>query len=165
VLYLGILGLVLSSVVAFSIEFVTSRAKADALAEVAWNNRYAVGRMAAEIREAAGYNSGASTLGANPSTLVLCLTAMPCPLAADQAAFSLSAGRLYLTKNGVTLPLTSAKLTVTNFTVFDRSITGRTRDFRIRITSQAAGGAYWTVAPTATYETTERVRRGEGFSN
>jgi type II secretory pathway pseudopilin PulG len=169
ILYIGIISIVMISVVAFSVEFLATRLKADATAEAAWNARFAVGRLAAEIRQANNF-AVASTFGVNPSTLILC-SATPC-LPGNETIFTVTGGVLTVSVNGgAALPLTSPKVTVADFTVTNLSTdsslpsSARSRNFAVRVRAVFNETGLWPVAPEATYQTTERIRRSEGFAN
>ena len=73
--YMLITGVVLSFATFFFFQLVTTQAKSAAIAEVTRNARFALTRVAIELREAQRINFGASTFGSSPGTLgVACRT-------------------------------------------------------------------------------------------
>ncbi len=161
ILYLGLVGIVLVTVVFFSAEFMSTRVKADAYAEVGWNARFVMDRIAAEIREASNYNPGTSVFVSNPGMLSL-ESQQP---GEDPIVFAVSDGALTVSRGGgLPLPLTTSQVTVTDFTIEDLSFNNRSRNLRINLTIEYAKSGLWPIAPTATYEMTERVRRREGVN-
>lgn len=178
ILYIGIIGVLLTTVVGFSLQFLTTRLKADAAAEAAWNARFAVGRIAAEIRQAGGFvpaTTGGSVFGSNPSTLILC----PATTASGSVSCTAATGTVFAVNpvtqqltaavnGGAALPLTSPKVAVADFTVTNLSTNPghvRSRNFAITVRTVFKETGLWPVAPEAAYQTTERIRRAEGFSN
>jgi type II secretory pathway pseudopilin PulG len=162
ILYVAIVGVILLTVSMFAAEFISTQAKADGIAEVGWNSRFAAARVAAEIREARGYSPGASTFDSDGSVLVL-LARTPQD---EPVTFAVDAGTLTVTRgSGAPLPLTASDVEVTRFRVEDRSFAGRSRNLRVLVETRLVQDAQWDEPPTALAETTERVRRLEGFSN
>jgi Tfp pilus assembly protein PilW len=172
ILYIGIISLLITAVVAFSVDMLATSLKADASAEAAWNARFAVGRLAAEIRQAGGYDVANSVFTANPSKLILCPASLSACTAATGTVFTVSPTTGQLTaavSGGTAQPLTSSRVTVAGFTIVDLSTdpdtTIRSRNFAITIRTVYKGSGLWTDSPEATYQTTERIRRAEGFAN
>lgn len=93
-------------------------------------------RLTREVREARGVDTGASTLGVNPSMLVL--------TKADgmgTTRFSVSGGALRFADNGIEQgALTGNKVSVASF-VARRMTTGRSEGVKIELTLHAGEGA------------------------
>lgn len=161
VVYVGIIGLVLATATLFMVEVLHSGAKVDAGAEAAWNARFAASRISAEIREASGLNVGTSVFGANPGTLSLA-TGIP---ATDPTVFSVVSGVLMMQQGtDPALPLTNAKVEVTEFLVDNVSVAGRTRAVRMRLVTKARNADELTEQRAeVTIETTVRLQRNDGF--
>jgi len=170
-LYIGIISLLMVAVVGFSVDFLATSLKADAAAEAAWNARFALGRLTAEIRQANGYDAAHSTFGASTSVLSLCsATTAACAYPGTEIVFTVSGGRLTVSVNGApALPLTAPNIVVDNFTVTDlstdASATVRSRNFGLVIHAYYNATGLWITPPDVTYQTTERLRRSEGFAN
>lgn len=163
VIYIAVVGLVLVSATMFSFEFAASQAKSAALEEVNRNARFAVSRIAAEIREAADLNAGSSVFGSNPGTLSLATATG----ATDPTVFTVTGGTLNIRQGaGPVLPLTSSKVDVTEFTLENLSTAGKTKAVRVRLkvkTRDAAG--LQEVAAETVVETTAKLHKNDGFSN
>jgi len=106
--------------------------------EVQQNARFAIERIVRDARSATDVNTGTSTFDVHPSVLSL---AHDNPLR-DPTIFSVSGGRLQVMEgsNGPYY-LTSSDVTVTNFIVNDRSVSGRTKNLKIALTMQYANAA------------------------
>jgi Tfp pilus assembly protein PilW len=163
VVYVGIIGLVLVTATMFMVEVMHSGAKVDAGAEAAWNGRFAVSRVAAEIREATGLNVGTSVFGSHPGTLSLA-TGVP---ATDPTVFSVVGGALVMQQGaGPALPLTNSKVEVTEFLVDNVSAVGRTRAVRLRLVTKAKNADVPAEQRAEVpIETTVRLQLNDGFGN
>lgn len=162
VLYLGVVAIFLTAAVMFTADFLATQAKAVALAETAWNARFVVGQVGAEIRQAANYDLGSSVFDLNPSTLALTTN----DAATNPTVFAVADGRVTVKRgSGSALPLTSSKVEVTEFVVHDLSQAGRSRNFRIEIKTRYRETGLWAAPVESLYETTERIRQKEGFAN
>jgi len=162
IIYLGFIGTVLFTVVLFSADFLGTGVKSRAYSEVNWNARFAVGRIASEIREARSYEPTLSTFGTDSSVLVL-RSADP---ADELETVQLTGGAVTVTRGaGSPVPLTSGQVEVTRFRVEDLSFDGRSRNLRVLLEVTDTGDVELGALPVAVFETTERVRRLEGFEN
>ncbi|HTK04554.1 MAG TPA: hypothetical protein VL500_03145 [Candidatus Eisenbacteria bacterium] len=161
IVYIGVIGLVLTTATLFLAEMVHSGAKVRAGAEATWNARFALSRVATEIREATGVNTGASVFGSHPGTLSLS-TANG---ATDPTVFTVTSGVLTVKQGtGPAVPLTGPKLVVTDFILDDVSVAGRTRAVNVRLKVMAKNlDALTEQRAEATVETTVRVQAKDGF--
>lgn len=123
--------------VGFFVSTYTGRAKAHARAELQGQVRFAAARVAYEIRRARGFEA-ASDYGVNlasvPGTLDLDIE----DVADDPTTFDVSAGVLRMSQGaGPFVALTSDEVTVTDFTVDDRtSGNGRSRNLKVTLTAR-----------------------------
>lgn len=163
IIYLGMVAFVLVAATQFAFELAITSAKTAALEETSRNARFAVARIAAEIREASDVNLGSSTLGVNPSTLSLA-TANG---ATNPTIFSVSGTTLNIQQGaGPALPLTNSKVQVVDFTVTNLSTTGRTKAFRIALRLVFTNPtSLQQFAADYTFETTAKIQKADGFSN
>jgi prepilin-type N-terminal cleavage/methylation domain-containing protein len=161
IIYLGIVGLVLSTATLFAFEFVSTQAKSSALEEVNRNARYAIARIGVEIREASDLNIGASTFNTHPGVLSLGTLIG----GTDPTVFTASSATLNVQQGvGPVLPITSSKVDVTEFIVEDVSVTGKTKAIRVRLKLKSRATLQEAVADT-TVETTAKIKKNDGFSN
>lgn len=161
-IYCLIVGVALTAAVSFSFEFVTSRAKGEAIQETERNAHLAMARLAAEVRQAQGINAGSSVFGSNPGTLSL-VAANP---ADDPIVFSVNGGVLQVQQGaGPVLPLTSSKVQVSEFIVDDLSTAnGRSRLLRLRIRTNYLSDLD-IYAAESVVETTAQIKKADGFTN
>jgi len=162
VIYLGMLGFVLTAIVLFSVEFVTAEAKSSAISDVARGAGYALERIAYETRASDGIDFDNSVFGSDPGTLSL-MSAVP---AADPTVFSVADGRLYVQwGTGTPVQLTPSGLTVDEFVLDDVSVRPRFRSVRVRlVVSSSTEGQTEAYSSQVTLETTLRSWRNDGFS-
>jgi len=93
IIYLAIVGMIAVTLVMYSISVSTSRGKAEVVAEVQANARFALDIMRQKIRGASGINSAGSTFN-NPSGVLSIVK----PVASENPTiFSLDSGRLRMT--------------------------------------------------------------------
>jgi type II secretory pathway pseudopilin PulG len=162
-LYVGLVGFILTAATALAFEFVLSRVKTLALEEASRNARFAVARVATEIREASDVNLGSSTFGSHPSTLSLA-TANG---ATNPTIFAVSGSALTIQQGaGSALPLTSPKVQVSEFIVTNLSTTGKTKAFRIHLRLNYANpSSLQMFNADYTFETTALIHKNDGFAN
>jgi len=162
VIYLGMLGFVLTAAVLFSVEFVTAEAKSSAISDVARGAGYALERIAHETRASDGINFDDSVFGSNPGTLSI----KSAITAADPTVFSVVDGRLYVQwGTGTPVQLTPSGLIVEEFVLEDVSTRPRFRSVRVRLTVASSGeGQTEAYSSQMTLETTIRSWRNDGFS-
>lgn len=162
-IYVGMIGVLLSTVTLFAVEMTHAQAKAAALAQAVREARFAASRLEIEIREASDVNTGSSTYGSHPGTLSLA-TATP---ATDPTVFAVSAGALTVQQgSGPVLPLTSPKVEVQEFIVENVGSPNKTRAIRIhlKVAAKNAGGLVEQKAETV-IESTARIHAKDGFGN
>jgi type II secretory pathway pseudopilin PulG len=163
IIYIALIGFVLTSVTMFSYEFVTGQAKAAALEAVAREGRFANSRMAIEVRSAASIDVASSTFGSHPGELTLETD----DAGTDPTVFSVTDGTLYIQQGaGPQLALTSSAVNVTDFTVDNLSSGTKTKAVRISLTLEYVNvGNLTDLAAESTYLVTARVRKNDGFSD
>lgn len=162
IVYIGLVGVVLTAAVLFSVEFVTAKAKASAVSGVSRAASFALERMAYEIRMSDGIDYDMSAFGPDPGILQL-RSSVP---SADPVVFSVTDGRLYAQWGaGAPAALTPSDVVVSGFTLEDVSVRPRFRSVRIRLTvdrsADEAGDSY---SSRVMMETTARSWRNDGFS-
>ena len=137
IVYVGVIAIFLVSVIQFSTAIVQAGEKARILNEVQQNARFAMERMRREVRTADSINTGSSTFGSHPGVLSLEHDSA----GSDPTVFDVSGGALRLTQGaGSPADLTSSQVTVTNFVVNNRSVSGRTSNVQIQLTVSWDGG-------------------------
>jgi Tfp pilus assembly protein PilW len=162
-IYVAIISTVLVTVARFSAEFVSTQAKAVAIAEVSQNARFAMARLEAEVRGSTGINVGASTFGSSPGTLSVSTASG----ATNPTIFTLTSGVLTVKQGtGATLALTGSKVEVLEFQVDNVSATGKTRAVRLhlRVKHLNPGGLEEFNSET-TVESTVRIPYIDGFGS
>ncbi|MBN1585326.1 hypothetical protein JW899_03085 [Candidatus Uhrbacteria bacterium] len=158
ILYFAVIGMILTAVIGFSAEFVGIHNRTAIRREISRDGRYAVARIAAEIRSAVGVNSGDSVFGSGNGRLSLAASNP----SEDPTVFAVDGGRLAVSRGGGGLePITSLSSAVGGFTVYDVSVPGRSRAFRIVLALESVDSSQGNV--TVTFETTAQVRKGQGF--
>lgn len=167
IVYLGVVSFALLAAVSFAYEFIADSAKAQVVQEVNRNGRLAVSRIALDIREATDLNSGASTLGSNPSTLSLAKS----PAGDNPTVFCVVGTVIRVSLGDATCDasdpaVTSARVQVQEFIIDDLSTSGRTKTFRIhlKLAASPTAGPIETTA-SGTFETTATIMKNDGFSN
>ncbi|MEY4744381.1 MAG: hypothetical protein RL272_326 [Candidatus Parcubacteria bacterium] len=161
--YVAIIGVVLTTATSFAVEFVNAQAKAAAIAEAVRNARFAASRMEIEIREASDVNAGSSVFGSNPGTLSLATA----NVGTNPTVFTVSGGALNVQQGGgAVIPLTNSKVDVQEFTVENVSTAGKTKAIRIhlKVAAKNAGNLVEQAASTVV-ESTVRIESKDGFSN
>lgn len=160
--YLGVISFVLLAVASFAFEFATSSLKSSVIEEVNRNARFAMSRVAQEIRESSDVNTGSSTFGSNPGTLSLATASG----GTNPTIINVASGALDIQQGaGAVLPLTSSKVSVTNFTVENLAVAGKTKEIRVTLTLTSVGTGQSSVSTTTTLTTTVRVHKNDGYSN
>jgi len=163
IIYVGLIAVVLTTAVMLMAEMLRAQAKSTALAEASRHARFGMSRVLAEIREADSVNVGSSTFGANPGTLSLATTSG----GTNPTVFTVASGALMVQQGaGSPIALTGGNVTVSDFTVTNLSVTGRSKVVRVRLTVTSSGGSNFTdQTATVTFEGTARVQSRDGFSN
>lgn len=159
--YIAVIGLVLTTATMFLSEMVRGGAKVRAGAESAWNARFAVSRIAAEVREATGVNTGSSVFGTHPGTLSLS-TANG---ATNPTIFDFSSGVLTVKQGaGAAVALTNSKVVVTDLIFDNVSVSGKTRAIKITLKVMSKNADALTEQKAeAKIETTVRIQANDGF--
>ncbi|MEA3249762.1 MAG: hypothetical protein U9Q03_05420 [Patescibacteria group bacterium] len=162
IIYIGIIGVVITAATLIALEFVTAKAKSSAVSDTREAARFALERMAYEIRAADGVDFGSSSFGTDPGTLYL-ETSNP---STDPTVFSVSSGQLNVTWGvGSAVPLTPSFLNVDSFIVENVAAPARSRNIRITLTvGSIETGAEESYSADVTMQTTVRVWRDDGFS-
>jgi len=130
-IYVAIIGMVLSSFVVFSISISNSRSKTYVVQEVHANTRTALNVMSQKIRSATGVNTASSTFGVDPGFLSLSMassTLNPTILALDSNILGIKEG------SNATTSITSDEVKITNLVFTDLSGTGNRGNVRIEMT-------------------------------
>ncbi|MFH1047822.1 MAG: type II secretion system protein, partial [Patescibacteria group bacterium] len=162
IIYIGLVGFVLSAAVLFSVEFVETRAKSVALADATRNAKFALSRLAYEVRSSEGINYGNSTFGTNPGVLSV---ATVDPLT-NPTVFSVSGNQLMVSQGGgADVPLTPVSTEVLEFTVEDVADTTHSRSVRVRLLlGTVSSGALEEFSDQVANEVTVRSWKNDGFS-
>jgi len=131
IVYIFVVAVILIGVTYYAIDVISAQTKARSYQEVQQNARFALKRMIQEIRAADDLNEGSSVFDTNPGTLSLAHQ----DTAKDPTVFDVSAGRLRITQ-GTNGPyyLTSDKVTVTDLTFTNLSVSERTKNIKITLT-------------------------------
>jgi len=113
IIYIGIVGMILTTISMFLINLLTTRVKTSAMSEVLTNSRLVQDRLHDAVRHAEGINLGASVFGSDPGTLSINMV----DVLDDPIIFSLTAdnGQFQINKAGAgNAILTSDHVEVTN---------------------------------------------------
>jgi type II secretory pathway pseudopilin PulG len=157
ILYLGVIGLVLTAVIGFTMTFLDAQSSGVAYREVGRDGRYAIERIAAEMRAATGINLGDSTFGISPGRISLS-TSTP---ATNPTIFDVSSSAVVVSRGGSAFePVISGGSQVDSFIIRNVSVTGRSRVYRVELQLSSTDETASQVSQT--FETTGRVRRGQG---
>jgi type II secretory pathway pseudopilin PulG len=138
-IYIAIIGIVITSFVEFSISVSNSRGKAYVASEVQSNLRVSMDLIRQRIREATDVTTSSSTFGSDPSFLTLTMassTLNPTTigLSADNGVLGIKEG------SNATTTITSSEVSVTNL-VFTNLTASTTREnIRIQMTIEYNGG-------------------------
>ncbi|MEY4723405.1 MAG: hypothetical protein RLZZ324_918 [Candidatus Parcubacteria bacterium] len=163
IIYIGVVGFILSAATMFAGEFVLTQAKSAAIMEVSRNARFAAARVAVAVRESWGIKTASSVFSpTDPGTLTLCTDA---PCTSNLTVFTVTNGQLTMQQGaGAAVPLTSSKVKVTSFLLDNLSTGVKTQEVRIHIVAAYnATGALVTYNQSATGETTAKVNKDHGF--
>lgn len=117
VVYIAIVSVVMVSILAIAAESMSSRVRAVAMQQVNYQSQFVMSRLTNDIRSATAID--ATDLATNTLTVTL----------ADGTThqYTVTAGVLTLSENGATpVALTGSDVTVTTFTLADRTIVGST---------------------------------------
>lgn len=132
-IYIAVIGLVVSSFVVFSVSVSQSGNKTFVTQEVHANARHALDIMSGRIRASTGVNTEASTFGSDPGVLSLSMAAS----GSNPTVLSLSGddGVLQITEGvGSAVALTSDEVKVTNLVFTNLTPTGARESIRIQMT-------------------------------
>lgn len=131
IVYIFVVAVILVGVTYYAIDVIGAQTKARSYQEVQQNARFAIKRITQEIRAADDLNEGSSVFGTNPGTLSL----VHQDPTKDPTVFAVTGGRMTITQ-GTSGPyyLTSDKVTVTDFTLTNLSVSERTRNIKITLT-------------------------------
>ncbi len=162
IIYLGLLGFVLSAMVMFSVEFAATHAKSAALAESARNTKFAVTRIAYEVRRAESIDYDNSTLDTSPSVLTL-ETSNP---STNPTVISVVENQLMMSQGGgADIPLTPSQVEVEDFTIINVADTTRSRSIRVALTlGIVESGSLEEFSGVTSYMTTVRVWKDDGYN-
>lgn len=137
IIYVAVIGLVLTTFVSFGINVSNSRAKTYVIAEVQANMRAALVVMSQKIRAANGINIGASIFDTDPGKLVLIMAGS----AVNPTIFDLTQdnGMLRMTEGfDPAINVTNEKIKVTNLKFANLSGSGVRENIKINITLEYA---------------------------
>lgn len=158
--YLLVISALLTAAVGLAIEFTAAQAKNFARQEVERNGRYALARVALEIREASDVNWGDSVFGAAIGRVSLAMT----DVGVNPTVLYLDAGRLYAQRgSGPALPITGTNVVVDSFQIDNVTAPNITKSFRLNLELHYAGDNGWFAADDV-FRTTVQVKRGHGFN-
>jgi type II secretory pathway pseudopilin PulG len=145
-IYIAIIGAVLTGFVGYSINISNAREKAYVVEEVQANARIAIDLISQKIRTANSVNVGASTFGSDPGVLSLEMDTG----SVDPTIFDLDAddGVLQMSEGvGSAISVTSDEVNVTNLVFTDLTGTGTKENVKIEITVEfgsSSGGQIYT---------------------
>lgn len=118
VLYIALLGMVLTAITAITIGIVQTNQKLHTVDEVQYNTRFVSERVKKAVRESISVNASASTFDSHPGTLTL----IHPDGAEDPTIFSISNGTFQVIRGtGPAVDLTTENVQVTNFVLKDRT--------------------------------------------
>ncbi|MBI4458326.1 hypothetical protein HY633_05165 [Candidatus Uhrbacteria bacterium] len=162
ILYVALVAFILLAATSFAFELSLTRVKNLALEETSRNARFAVSRIATEVREASDINIGSSSFGSHPSVLSLATASAP----TNPTVFSVSGSTLNITQGaGSAVALTSPKVEVIEFIVTDLSTAGKTKAYRIHLRLRYANpSSLQSFNADYTFETTAHIQKADGFS-
>jgi type II secretory pathway pseudopilin PulG len=151
-IYIAVIGAVLSGFVGYSINVSNAREKAYVVEEVQSNARIALDLISQKIRMANSVNTGASTFGSDPGVLSLEMDTG----SIDPTIFDLDAddGVLQMKEGvGSALSITTDEVNVTNLVFTDLTGGGTRENIKIEITVEfgnSAGGQVYTYTKSLT---------------
>lgn len=138
IIYVAIAAMVLVSLLQFSWDILGAGVKVEVANELTQNGRLVLERVTQRVRAAEGLLAGASTLGVNPSVLVLDFPGASPDITFDTYLTTVNQGGEILTirklriQDGSAADLTSNQINVTDFTV--RNLTRGTERENLQIT-------------------------------
>ena len=128
--YLAIVGVVISSFITFSPAISAARSKAYVVQEVQANTRIALGLIARTIRQAG------EALNPAPGTAAGSLT-LDMPGASPDIMFSITSGVLYITEGmGDPTAITSDEINITSLVFTNLALSGDRDNIRVEITAE-----------------------------
>lgn len=130
-IYIVFVSIISFTFVNFALDVVTTAQKSRVRQEVQQNVRFALQRIAQEIRASNGLNVGSSTFDTHPGVLSLATD----DAGTDPTVFDVSSGVLRITEGvGAAEPLTLDTLDVTNLVFKNFSVTNRTTNIKATLT-------------------------------
>jgi type II secretory pathway pseudopilin PulG len=134
-IYIAIIGAVVSAMVSFSLNVSEGRNKTYVVQEVHGNTRTALDLISQRIRAATGVNTGNSTFGSDPGVLELSMAAAGqnptiIDLTADNGQLRIKEG----SSSAVTI--TSTEVDITNLVFTDLTPSGERENIQIAITAE-----------------------------
>ena len=162
-MYIALFAIVLVAISYFAMEFMLAVGKAAAMQDVQRNGRFAVARLAIDVREADSINFGSSVFDSDSGTLSLATA----NAATNPTIYTVTGGVLTVQQGaGAALPLTNSKVQITQFRLENVSPNGRTQSVRVVLTAVSTDtGGTRGLTVQQTFGTTERVRKNDGYSN
>ena len=162
VIYVALLGIVVTSAAMFAMHFTITQMKAATYAKASRNAQFAMARIESEVAQATSINVGSSTFGSNPGLLTL-VTATG---GTNPTVFAVSGGQLTVQQGaGSAVPLTDPSMTVEEFTLENLIPNGRAQYIRVHIkVTIPAGNAFQDVSASVNLDTTVHVRRNDNFT-
>jgi len=130
-LYLGLLGFVLTSTTAISAGIIQSNQKLHTVDQVQYNTQFVSKKIRQAVRDSIGVNTGASTFDTHPGVLSL----EDPDIGENPVLFEISGGRLQVSRGiGSPIFLTTEDVTVTNFVIQDVTPNGKRGSLFIELT-------------------------------
>ena len=152
-IYLAIVGVVISSFISFSLSITAARNKAYVVQEVQANTRMALGLIARTIRQAGGVLNPASGTAAGSLTLD-----MPGP--DPDIMFSLTSGILYITEGvGDPVAITSDEVNIVNLVFTNLALSTDKDNIRVEITAEYGNSGSLEYAYSQSLRTAVSIRQ------
>lgn len=162
VLYIGLLAIIVTAAVMFTLQFVIAQSKAQVYAQAARNAEFAMERIRIEVEEADAVNAGTTVYVSNPGTLSLANAVS----GNNPTVFTVTNGQLTVQQGaGAAIALTEPGVNVTEFTITNLAPNVRSQYLRIHMKVQAqTTGGYNDIEASADLDTTMHIRRNDGFT-
>jgi len=136
IIYIAILSIIVSALVVTAVSLLNTFTRLRAAQDISQASTVTLERLTRELRFANAVDTGASTLGSNPGTLVLhTVDASDTP---TTVTTTLSGGRVMMQMgSGALVPLTHANVTISNLT-FTHVVGTETEAVRVDLTAERA---------------------------
>ena len=138
IIYFALLSMMITTITAFTVDIVKTRAKAQAITEVEQNVRFGTLRILRTVRRATSIDAGGSTFDSDNGVLSL----HQGDATKDPTVFDLSGGALRIKEGaGAATALTSSDVTVTKLRFSKDTLGTSGKSVTAEITVQYAGGS------------------------